>query len=527
MAAAALEKTGIRSNYSCRPSYDLIVIGAGIAGLTTGLIWQKMRPDDAVLIIDKEPFPGGYVTAYRRKGFVFETTQLFPDVIDIMDYLGVEFALKRYEGVFMRRLVVDGETVKEYRLPAGADNLKAYLQELFPGEAKKIAGFMDYSVSLFSQVRKLKAISTAKDKLLTPFAAPKVIANFNATYSDLLDRFGITDPGLREIMETFTSFAGVPPGRASSILTTGAMLSSISRCYRPRGYFDGFPAALARAFQERGGEIRLKTPVESVEIADGRAAGIRTAEDASPVKAGRIVSTVDPNVLIRRLVGSDRVPRSYLDRLNATVMSPSSLNIALGLDDGIDMASMDLDYPYNVISTGLGTADGLFDAFLEGRNGFSEESFHMAVVCPSLTTGGKNTVTLRAVPVAPGDWLTWKRDDPARYAEEKEKWGGFFVGLAEKYLIPGLSSHIGVMDASTPATYARYSGSPTGSLYDMASLVTQFGPKRLGLKTPIENLVQAKFSHGIYGSMMGGVQVVDLLLDRAFNGGNSLFAPKK
>jgi hypothetical protein len=108
---------------------------------------------------------------------------------------------------------------------------------------------------------------------------------------------------------------------------------------------------------------------------------------------------------------------------------------------------------------------------------------------------------------------------------EKERWGDFFIGIAEKYFVPDLSKHIVVRDISTPATYARYSGSPTGSLYDMASLVTQFGPKRLPMKTPIRNLLQPKFAHGLYGTMMNGVQVVDLLLDRKFNNGNSLFAP--
>ncbi len=527
MPEERLAKTGIKTNYTEKSSYDLVIIGAGVAGLTTGLLWLKNRPEDSVLIVEKEPYPGGYVTAYKRGGFVFETTQLFPDVIDIVDFLGVEIPLKRYEGNFMRRLVVDGDDVKEYHLPTGAENLKNHLCGLFPEDAGKIGKLMDYSVNLFAQVRKLKAISTAKDKLLTPFAAPKVVANLNTTQAQLLDRFGITNPNLREIMETFTSFAGVSPGYASSILTTGAMLSSVSRCYRPYGYFDGFPAAMAELFQKRGGEIRLKAPVEAIQISGGKAEGIRVAGDSLPIKAERVVSTVDPNVLIHNMVGDERVPSSYLDKLNNTVMSPSSLNIALGLDDGIDMSSMDLDYPYNLISTGLGTADKLFNAFLENRNAFSEECFHMAVICPSLTTGGKTTVTLRVVPVAPGDWLSWKQNDPARYAEEKEKWGGFFVGLAEKYLIPGLSSHIEVMDVATPATYARYSGSPTGSLYDMASLVTQFGPKRLGLKTPIENLVQPKFSHGIYGSMMGAVQVVDLMLDRTFNEGKSLFAPGK
>jgi len=60
----------------------------------------------------------------------------------------------------------------------------------------------------------------------------------------------------------------------------------------------------------------------------------------------------------------------------------------------------------------------------------------------------------------------------------------------------------------------------------MTSIVTQFGPKLLPFKTPVKNLYQPKFAHTLYDSMMNGVQMVDMLLDRNFNDGNYLFSPK-
>jgi len=243
------------------------------------------------------------------------------------------------------------------------------------------------------------------------------------------------------------------------------------------------------------------------------------------IGAETLITTVDPMLAMRTLVGDEHLPASYLEKLDHTIMSVSSINVALGLDDRIDMSSLDLDYPYNVVSTGLGTAEKLFEGFLAGDHAFTDDCFHMAVICPSLTTGAKNTVTLRCTPFALGQWKEWRENDYKKYMQEKMKWGDFFINIAEKYFIPHLSKHIVVKDISTPATYARFSGSPTGSLYDMASLVTQFGPKRLSMITPVKKLYQPKFSHGLYGTMMNGVQVVDLLLDRKFNNGNSLFAP--
>jgi len=522
-----LKRDTLSSNYSGRDRYDLIIIGAGLSGLASGLMWMKNTSGMKTLIIEKNSYPGGYSTAYEKGGYVFETTQLFPDIIDILDYLEINLPLKRYEKNFMRRLVVDGEHVDEYKIPAGAENFTRYLTETFPADADKIRALMDYSVDLFKQVRKLKANATLKDTLTTPFKAPKVIANLNRTYSGLLDKFGITGRKLREVMETFTSFSGVPSDRASAILATGAMLSSMTRCFRPLGFFDEYPAKLAEKFQSLGGEMLFGKEVEKIEVRAGVVSGVRIKGESAVINAERVITTIDPMLAMRKFVGDENLPPEYIKKLENTIMSPSSVNVALGLDDRIDMIRLDLDYPYNVVSTGLGTAEKLFNAFLAGNHGFSKDCFHVAVICPSLTTGAKNTVTIRSTPWALDGWKDLRESNYEKYRTEKEKWADFLIDIAEKYFIPDLKKHIVVKDIATPATYARFSGSPTGSIYDIASLVTQFGPKRIPMRTPVKNLYQPKFAHGLYGTMMGGAQVVDLILDRKLNNGNSLFIPPK
>jgi phytoene dehydrogenase-like protein len=503
----------------------MVIIGAGLSGLACGLMWLKNNAGKKTLIIEKNSYPGGYSTAYEKGAYVFETTQLFPDIVDILDFLGIDLPLKRYENNFMRRLVVDGDHVEEYRIPAGAENFTAYLTDTFPRDADKIRFLMKYSTDLFRQVRKLKANATLKDNLATLFKAPKVIANLNRTYSGLLDKFGITDKKLREVMETFTSFSGVPSDRASAILATGAMLSSMTKCYRPYGFFDEYPAKLAEKFQSLGGEMLFNTEVEKIEIKDGTVTGVQVKGGPAMIRAEKVITTIDPKVAMHKMVGDENLPDKYLQQLRSTIMSPSSINVALGLDDKIDMTKLDLDYPYNVVSTGLGTAEKLFDAFLAGNHGFSNDCFHAAVICPSLTTGAKNTITIRSTPWAMNGWKELREKDYEKYRAEKEKWADFLINIAEKYFIPDLKKHIVVKDIATPATYSRYSGSPTGSIYDIASLVTQFGPKRLPMKTPVKNLYQPKFAHGLYGTMMGAVQVIDLIMERKFNNGNSLFVP--
>src|SRR4030042_949902 len=345
-----LKRDTISSNFSAKDHYDLIIIGAGLSGLATGLMWLKNTSGMKTLIIEKNSYPGGYSTAYEKEGYVFETTQLFPDIVDILDYLEIDLPLKRYEKNFMRRLVVDGDHVDEYKIPAGSENCTRYLTEAFTADAEKIKALMEYSVDLFKQVRKLKANATLKDTLATPFKAPKVIANLNRTYSGLLDKFGITHRKLREGMETFTSFSGVPSDRASALLATGAMLSSMTRCFRPFGFFDEYPAKLSERFQSLGGEMLFSKEVNKIEVKDGAVTGVRIKGESTVISADKVITTIDPMLAMRKLVGGENLPPEYIKKLENTIMSPSSVNVALGLDDRIDMNNLDLDYPYNVVS---------------------------------------------------------------------------------------------------------------------------------------------------------------------------------
>src|SRR4030042_2161244 len=100
-----LEKDKITSNYTGSDAYDLIIVGAGISGLATGVMWLKNTKGKKTLLVEKNGYPGGYVTAYERSGYVFETTQIFPDVTPILEYLKIDLKLNAHKGALMPRLI--------------------------------------------------------------------------------------------------------------------------------------------------------------------------------------------------------------------------------------------------------------------------------------------------------------------------------------------------------------------------------------------------------------------------------------
>ena len=83
-------------------NYKIIIIGAGITGLSTGLAWTKVfeARKSAVLIIEKQAVPGGCVSTFAREGYCFDTVQIIPDVSDILKFFDIGIDLIKFENYY-------------------------------------------------------------------------------------------------------------------------------------------------------------------------------------------------------------------------------------------------------------------------------------------------------------------------------------------------------------------------------------------------------------------------------------------
>jgi len=513
--------------------YGLIVIGAGITGLTSAVTWARFHDtkNEPVLLIEKEPKTGGFVTSYTREGFLFDTCQIMPNCNDMFELLGIEVDLRRYKGYYARIFLVNPETEEttQLNLHSGLDEFKKSLMQDYPENAEEIENFLDYSRAMYLELFNLKTEPSFFELLKTIFACPKIIKNGSKTFKDYFNQFGITNPEVIEIFDAFAAFSGLPGDRAASLMTLGAMNSLLDNAYRPTKGFVELAKQFEKRYKDLGGELVLNTQVEKIIVENGVVKGVQL-ENGDRISSDYVITTIDPKIAMKKLIDIETIKKldaKYAEKLEQVRMSSSSINIALGLDDKIDLEKLGLDCGYNVITTGGESFSKLFDEYDKGIMAFTEKQFHVGVICPSLTTGGKQNITIRVVPVKLGDWEELRNNNKKEYDKKKEEVSRFFIDLVEKYLIPDLKKHIVVKDISTPATYARYSGSPTGSNYGMAPYTDNFGRTRLKMRTPIKNLFQPLFSHGIFGCMLGALQVNDMILEREILGGNARLKPEE
>lgn len=512
---------------SHRRATKAVVVGAGINGLSTALTWAVTRDaeKEPVILLEKRSSSGGYVTSYERQGFLFDTCQMIPNISEILEFFEVDIDLKSFAGTYARIFIVNphNRRVRAIELPTGVEDFKKRLLRRYPHNAGQIERFLDVSRAMYDELFKLKVEPSPIEIFKMLLRCPNLIRHSSKTFSAYYDGFKITDPEVREIFDVFAAFSGLPMDRVASIVPISAMNSLLDGAFRPKAGFKALPEALEERFRSLGGEIRLGATVEKVLVDGGKVTGVRL-QGGEVIEADTVVTTVDTKVGMEQLVGFDvlgEADTAYAEKARRVRMSPSSINISLGLDDSLDLDALGMDCGYNVITTGGDTFSRLFDDFENGRFGFSEERFHLGVICPSLTTGGRPNITIRVVPVALADWETLRAKDRRGYREKKERVSELFIELVERYLIPDLRKHIIVKDISTPATYARYSGSPSGSIYDMAPYPDNFGRTRLAMRTPIEGLYQPKFVHGVFGSLLSGIQVNDMIASRAIMDGNT------
>jgi phytoene dehydrogenase-like protein len=511
--------------------YGLIVIGGGITGLSSALTWALNHDvkKEPVLIIEKEPKTGGFVTSYERNGFLFDTCQMIPDISDILNYLGIEIELKKFKGYYMRIFLVNPETgkIKVLKLPSGLETFKKQLMEQYPNNAHQIEKILEYSRKMYLELFNLKLEPTFPEILKTLIKCPKIIANGSKTFKKYFNKFGIDEPEIEEIFNVFAEFSALPAEQVAAIVPISAMNSLLDGAFRPKDGFIEFSKKIEVKYRDLGGELRLKTEVEKILVDNGEVKGVQL-KGGEKIFSDYIITTIDPKLAMKTMVGLDvisKLDKKYAQKVEDVKMSTSSMNISIGLDDEINLDALEMDCGYNVITVGGDAYDRLYDAYEKGEIGFTDNRFHIGVICPSLTTGGKPNITVRITPMPLSDWLELRENEPEKYKELKQKWADFFIDIVEKYLIPNLRKHIKVLDVSTPATYARYSGSPTGSVYDMAPYPDNFGRTRLKMRTPIKGLFQPKFVHGVFGCLLAGMQANDMILNRKIMDGNARYKP--
>ena len=247
--------TGLRGKPP-QPSYDAIIIGAGIGGLICANLLARERL--RVLLVEQHYMVGGYCSTFRRSGYTFDAATHFypllgnPETITgrlLLD-LGVETGWIKMDPVDHFHLP-DGTS---FEVPADFTSYRRRLASLFPDEAAALERFF-------------ALVETAYlSGLLEHFRwreSPRHASLRSLTVRDVLNR-SFRDERLKLLLTADCPHWGSPPCRTSFVFDSMLRLSYFLGNYYPKGGSQAFADALASRVSGFGGDIMMGTPVTRI-----------------------------------------------------------------------------------------------------------------------------------------------------------------------------------------------------------------------------------------------------------------------
>lgn len=492
-------------------TYDVIVIGGGMGGLTAGALLT--RRGLRVLLLEQGARTGGYVTSFKRGGFTFDATGAFLGACEE----GEEFnTILNQTGALRHLCFLPIETARniyadftlDLNLQGGFEAYISGVKELFPHEQGGLGHY-------FELIRKIgKEINRFEGRrwwhtILFPFFFWQLIRYQHTNLGAILDQY-FHSAGIKQVLSTLPTH--LPPSRLS-LLFTAILITKVlaQRVWYPQGGMGVIPQALERAFVEGGGEVRLKTTVERIELKSGSVKGVITKE-GNFFSAPRVVAAIN----IRRAL-HDLLPEEYRRRVSSVVhgldYSLSSFLVYLGVYMDLDRR----DFPYfSYISPR--DAEVEYGQLIQGA---MPDDPSVIVTIPtlldsSLAPRGHHIVRIMT-PAPYGFRNGWGGNDRSRYRTIKEEVTRRLIRLVESRYIPGLSDRIKVIEAATPCTLERYTANEKGATYGLAPTPRQTGVGRPANKTPLRDLYLAghytRPSHGIVGAALSGRFVADMIME--------------
>lgn len=493
--------------------FDVVIIGAGVSGLTAAALLSKAGL--SVCVLERHRLIGGYLQGFERRGFVFDTAIHWLNqydekgsVTNVFKYLGNDFPMPIGMKRIHRHILKD----YEFLLSNNPDELKNKLIEDFPDEKEGIEKF-------FKAAREVAEVS----KKFPKFFISSETKNGLSKYFFKLKQLGIIYPLIKYAL--YGGEKGVEKGlrkffkneKLIRIFCSEPDLLSclfpIAWAYNndyqnpPIGGSQVIPEWLAKKVNPETSEIILSADVFKIDVKDNKFNSVTYKKRLKEftVYGTYLIAACDTDVLYKKLLPSSLVPQKLKAKLDSAELYSSSVTISVALKCSAES---------------LGFGDEMIQLFNEdvGRKEHSSgdpyKSF-ISILAPTVrdkTLAPENHGTLNIfVPAWMNYCNNWgtslntsgEYDRNEQYKQIKEEFAQIIFERIEKSFCKNLREHILFYEVATPITYYRYTHNKDGSMMGTRPGKINMQLKVAHYKTPIKNIIIG----GHWAELGGGVPI--------------------
>ncbi|HEY1012756.1 MAG TPA: FAD-dependent oxidoreductase [Herpetosiphonaceae bacterium] len=465
-------------------SYDVIVIGAGIAGLTAASLLA--RDGLSVLVLESHIEPGGCASSYERKRpdgsrYVFDVgATLFAGFRPggahhwVGERLGLRWPVRPLEPAM--EVWLPDRRVTRWGDERWIDERRA----AFPAQAWEAERFWRRQERLsdiawrFAGRHPPVPPETAGDLAgLAAAIRPELLLTLPhlwRTVGHELARCGVTDRRLKAYVDGQLLISAQTTHRECAWLF-GAVALDLARIgvYYAEGGAWSLARTLAAALEREGGRLLYRRKASAILTHAGAATGVETEKGERFFARHIIANTTIWDV------------GRLLDR-----PAPPRLERAVGrAPDGWGACTLYLGIDEAALPEGLAEHHQIIAAYDRplGESASVFVSAHPADDAARAPAGQRALTVSTHTEV--GRWWRWRSEDPARYRAEKE-------ALAERMLdtvslaLPGIRRHIRYRQIGTPVSFQRYTQRHRGMVGGLPQLrrisgLLSLGPRAAGI----------------------------------------------
>ncbi len=425
----------------------MIIIGAGLAGLSTGIYAQLNGY--RCHILEHHSQAGGVAAAWRRDGYLIDGGIHFlmghrpgSKLYSLYEELGIAQS-NRFLDLDTYVRVWDEKSGRRIDFTSDLDRLLRDLKEFAPSES----AFADRFVADVRRMQrgydsgdmladKPHELSTLIDRIRMFWRMRKILRFFGGAYARPIGEnpYEINDPALRKVVENLF----LPEVPAWFVLMILALVAN-----KEMGVIEGgcqaFVEPMERRFKALGGEITYEATVDKILVEDGCAVGVRLA-DGEEHRAEIVVSAADGHSTIFQMLDGRFTDKKTRDRYTTWQLCRPTIVVSLG----VNMAFPDVP-PLQLV-----LLDEPLKVGDEESKGFSVRLFNYSV---GFAPPGRTVV--QAMLETEWDYWDGLRNAPAKYQEAKEAAAKSVLTRLER-LYPGISTKVELTDVATPYTMWRY-----------------------------------------------------------------------
>ncbi len=460
--------------------YEVIVIGAGLAGLTAASLLAKRGI--SVAVVDKSYQPGGSCGIFKRENVIFDqgSSMLFgfgekgfnPHRF-VFNCLEEKIQMIKHEYLYC--VNYRGKKIKFW---ADVDKFVEELSKIFPNEQKNIKRFYQDMQKIYQHVMVETPVFSTPDEadkkaslrqlLRHPISYAKFLSSLNKSTKSLLEKY-FSDPEIFKFFDKLMStYCYTTVEETPAILAAVMFIDNhVGGSYYPAGSSVFLPGKLEKVIEEHNGQMLMEQEVEKLIFAENKPVGVK-------LKSGQ-------ELFAKNIIYSGTVWNLYGKLIPKEYLTPAEITWAANLVP--TYPSMVL---YAYVDKAVIPIDTLPIELLVGNPDKLDES-EVTVYIPSLDDATLCEPGGHVVMAIGPSFEKWENLSKAEYLAKKQSEQQRLEAVLEERF-PGIKQAIRFVEVATPKTIERYTDKNNGSVAGPKQLLGQHMLKRLHTKSKWESL---------------------------------------